>query len=352
MKALQTSLVLLTLGMGQAALADTGTYNPLAQVPSYYGTFGSGRTADPVLLIRDYLPWGGDIVPFFTANGCVVTVISSYDIGTVNLSDYCLVAVTTGTSGYGGVDYTQANVNGAVGLFTAYVLGGGTMLYQTGTWGGTIVLPGGVSTALDYDLTNNYSVAAWHIMATAMPYPAFTGYYASHDDLLGLPGTAEIIATGSNYGQVTAARYDLGSGHVLALTQPVECYIPGGYCYGNSPHFNQFEHNAIRYARRLGGCGDPVVGATDTPVAFELKGNHPNPFNPTTTIAFSLPETANANLSVYSLSGAKVATLVDGMTERGEHEVTFNGEALSSGLYIYRLEANGQIQSGRMLLVK
>jgi endo-1,4-beta-xylanase len=40
------------------------------------------------------------------------------------------------------------------------------------------------------------------------------------------------------------------------------------------------------------------------------------------------------------------------MTERGEHEVTFNGEALSSGLYIYRLEANGQIQSGRMLLVK
>ena len=347
MNALKTSLVLLTLGMSQIALADTGTPDPSMQIPSFPGQYGDARTADPVLLIRDFLPWGGDIVPFFTSNGCVVTVINSADIGTVNLTDYCLIAVTAGTTGYYDTIY-QDNVNAYVtnGAFGAYVTGGGVMLYQTGTWGGSILLPGGGYTYLSYDPDNWFTGP--HCTAWQMPYPQFNGNYASHDILVGVPGT---FIVGTN-GDPVAAQYTMGAGHVLVLTQPVECYIPGGYCYGQAPHFNQFENNAINCARALGNCGDPYVDANDSPVAFELKGNHPNPFNPVTTISFSLPETADANLSVFSLTGERVATLVNGMTERGEHQVSFNAEALSSGLYIYRLEALGQVQSGRMLLVK
>lgn len=354
MNALKTSLVLLTLGMCQVALADTGTPDPSMQIPSFPGQYGDARTADPVLLIRDFLPWGGDIVPFFTANGCVVTVINSADIATVNLCDYCMVVVTAGTTGYYDTIY-QDNVNAAVPLFEAYLSscnpGGGVMLYQTGTWGGSIQMPGGAYTVLDYDYDNWFQVAAGHCSAWLMPFPYFNGNYASHDDLLNLPGSAQVITSGT-FGQTTSTRYSYGTGVVFALTHPVECYIPGGYCYGQAPHFNQFENNIINCARTWGQCGDPVVDANDSPVAFELKGNHPNPFNPVTAISFSLPETADANLSVFSLTGERVATLVNGMTERGEHQVSFNAEALSSGLYIYRLEALGQVQSGRMLLVK
>jgi len=376
MKALLTTAVLLTLGA--SAMADTATYDPAMQVPGYYGTYGS-RTGEPVLLIRDFLPWGGDIVPFFTNAGTVVTVISSDQIANYDLSDYCLVAITAGTTGYYLPDVYQDNVNAALPLFTSYVQGGGIMLYITGTWGGTIQMPGGAFTQLDYDPENWF--AGPHYMATGMPYPNFTGNYASHDDLLGLPGNASIITTGS-YSQVTAAEWALGSGAVVAMTHPTECYIPGGYCYPSYSYFNQLETNAIEYARNLGTCGDPLpvdalltptldptgapaqsnyarkiweecnVGAEETPAAFALSQNVPNPFNPVTSISFTLAEAGQASLKVFDLAGREVATLVSGVLERGAHSVEFDGANLASGVYVYTLQAGATVESRKMVLMK
>jgi hypothetical protein len=268
MKTLLTSIVLMGLGLGSAALASTGADEHFSPIRSVPGTYGNLRTGEPVLLIRDILPWNGDIMPFFTAAGTVVTSITSDMITSTDLSDYCLIAVTAGTTGYGGDTYYQDNVNAAVGLFTAYVQSGGVMLYQTGTWGGSIMMPGGAYTVLQYDAENTF--VGPHYMSTSMPYPVFNGNYASHDDLLDLPASTNVIALGS-FGQVVAAEWTLGSGAVLALTQPVECYIPGGVCYGQAPHFNQFETNAIEYARSLGECGDPLpVAAQLSPVRENL----------------------------------------------------------------------------------
>lgn len=97
-------------------------------------------------------------------------------------------------------------------------------------------------------------------------------------------------------------------------------------------------------------CGS--ANAEDLPGAFTLEQNWPNPFNPTTTLRFSLSETMDANLSVYDLAGHRVSTLVDGLTERGAHSVSFDASTLSSGLYFYRLEAQGQIQTRKMVLQK
>ncbi len=92
---------------------------------------------------------------------------------------------------------------------------------------------------------------------------------------------------------------------------------------------------------------------TDLPVKAELHGNYPNPFNPTTNIRFSLPETAPVNLSVYNVNGRHVETLLGGqMMSAGEHTVPFNAAGLSSGVYIVRMETANRVMSSRMMLIK
>jgi len=92
--------------------------------------------------------------------------------------------------------------------------------------------------------------------------------------------------------------------------------------------------------------------AAQQPAAFALLGARPNPFNPTTTIGFALPEAAKVTLSVYDISGRQVATLVNGWRNAGSHEVVFDGSALASGIYIYRLSADNLSAVGKMVLMK
>jgi len=97
--------------------------------------------------------------------------------------------------------------------------------------------------------------------------------------------------------------------------------------------------------------GGPV-GAQEQPALFNLGANYPNPFNPTTTISFSMEETEVATLAVHDLAGRRLATLVDGLVERGAHEVSFDASALPSGVYFYSLESAGQSQTRKMVLTK
>ncbi len=94
-----------------------------------------------------------------------------------------------------------------------------------------------------------------------------------------------------------------------------------------------------------------------TPSSFELLGNYPNPFNPETTIAFRLDEPMRVTLQIYNLGGQKLITLVDDWRNPGLHRVIWNGKdaggrTLSSGIYMIRLQAGGQVQSKPVLLVK
>jgi hypothetical protein len=104
-------------------------------------------------------------------------------------------------------------------------------------------------------------------------------------------------------------------------------------------------------ARRLGGS------AGEVPDDFFLSANYPNPFNPMTTIRFGLPSAGQVRLSVFNVLGQKVIDLVDGEMLAGVHEVIWDGrnedgQAVSSGLYFYRLETAGFSQSRKMLLIK
>jgi surface protein len=90
----------------------------------------------------------------------------------------------------------------------------------------------------------------------------------------------------------------------------------------------------------------------ELPAVFTLDQNYPNPFNPTTTIRFGLPESADVSLEVYTVLGQKVMTLINENRSAGWHTVSFNGTGLSSGVYVYRIQAGGMVQTRKLMLVK
>lgn len=91
----------------------------------------------------------------------------------------------------------------------------------------------------------------------------------------------------------------------------------------------------------------------ELPGNFRLSQNYPNPFNPVTVIEYQLPVSSDVRLDLFDMLGRRVAVLVNERMESGQHEVTLDASRLSSGLYLYRLTANGRIvDSKKMMLVK
>jgi len=78
----------------------------------------------------------------------------------------------------------------------------------------------------------------------------------------------------------------------------------------------------------------------------------PNPFNPTTTFSIQLLSSGQVNLSIFDIGGCKVATLIDGFRNGGIHQVTFDATELPSGVYLYQLETELTIDSGKLVLLK
>jgi hypothetical protein len=117
------------------------------------------------------------------------------------------------------------------------------------------------------------------------------------------------------------------------------------------------------YAARLNGLWYAELTPTDVadkpelPGDFVLAQNFPNPFNPTTSIEFTLPSRQQVSLEVYNTLGQWVRTLVSDFKSAGRHSVTWNGtddagRAVSSGVYFYRLSTESFTTSRKMLLLK
>ena len=102
----------------------------------------------------------------------------------------------------------------------------------------------------------------------------------------------------------------------------------------------------------LFGWDEGLGEETALPTDFAVISSHPNPFNPATNLSFSLPQAGMTRLAIYDLSGCRVAELVNGWREAGNHQVVFNGSDLASGIYLARLEAGSNTATQKLMLLK
>jgi hypothetical protein len=155
-------------------------------------------------------------------------------------------------------------------------------------------------------------------------------------------------------------------------TQAVPASAPTGtYTYnayiGIHPYY-AYSEDSFTFEKLPAGDGTPIGSWNNTGESFEaglavsgdgtvpdahaLHRSYPNPFNPATTLSFSLAEAGLVSLKVYDITAREVAALVNGYRSAGVHEVTFDASNLASGIYVYQMQAGNFSASGKMVLMK
>jgi len=132
----------------------------------------------------------------------------------------------------------------------------------------------------------------------------------------------------------------------IVLDSMGDIYITGSSIGDNY----DYDYATIKYHQTQVGLEETVVSRQYR--SINLWQNSPNPFNPTTTIGYSLKESCAISLSVYSLLGQRVATVFEAVQEAGEHSVTWDASVFPSGVYFARLEAGGRSENVKMVLLK
>jgi len=130
-------------------------------------------------------------------------------------------------------------------------------------------------------------------------------------------------------------------------------YIVVGRSDSNDP--NNYDFYIVKLNPDNPSAADDI--APPRPTAFSLGTNYPNPFNPGTTIEYTLGRRAMVRIDIINLLGQTVCTLVHDLKEAGSHRITWNGtddagKPAATGVYLYRLQADGAVQARKMLLLK
>ncbi|HSQ74659.1 MAG TPA: T9SS type A sorting domain-containing protein, partial [Bacteroidota bacterium] len=121
---------------------------------------------------------------------------------------------------------------------------------------------------------------------------------------------------------------------------------------GSGSDVKQLDGGVYPLAFAVGTRPTDVPASAELPHAYLLEQNFPNPFNPGTQIRFLIPAAGKVTLRVYDILGREVATLVDAQLPAGQHTVLFDGSRLSSGVYLYRLDAENVMLAKQMILMK
>lgn len=121
-------------------------------------------------------------------------------------------------------------------------------------------------------------------------------------------------------------------------------------------YIDEIEFRA-RSSAALAKADEALNTSTALPQTYELLQNHPNPFNPSTTIGYQLPAAGHVTVRVYTMLGQPVVTLVDREMAAGKHSVVWDGrnergEFVATGVYLYRMEVAGVVQTRKLVLAK
>ncbi|HVO74612.1 MAG TPA: T9SS type A sorting domain-containing protein, partial [Ignavibacteriaceae bacterium] len=124
----------------------------------------------------------------------------------------------------------------------------------------------------------------------------------------------------------------------------------------NEKFKNSSTAEAIDFIKKSWDMKDAIDKQPVEIFSNEIKGfsldAYPNPFNPTTTIVFSLPQPGNVVIKVYDILGREVRTLVNEFKTEGQYKVEFNASSLASGIYFYRLQAGSYAQTKKIIVAK
>jgi len=224
---------------------------------------------------------------------------------------------------------------------------------------------GGSGWEIGYDIALNSSgnlfVAG---MTSSIDFPITPGVFDSTRDAT----DAFISKFDPNLANLSASTYLGGTavdqGFALTLNSSGEVYVGGETSSTDFPTtlgsydntYNGFDKDAF-ISKLDSNLSGGVVGIGDEqpdglPERFALSQNYPNPFNPSTRISFTIAEAGFTSLKVYDVLGDEVATLVNEELIKGEYEVEFSGNGLTSGIYFYQLKAGSFNQTKKMLMIK
>ena len=113
----------------------------------------------------------------------------------------------------------------------------------------------------------------------------------------------------------------------------------------------QFDHSIGEVVLNLNPTAVEEINS-DIPSDYALFNNYPNPFNPSTTISFSIPSEEFVSLKIFNSLGEEVADLINETKPAGNYSVSFDASELTSGIYFYKLKTSSFIQTKKMILVK
>ncbi len=142
---------------------------------------------------------------------------------------------------------------------------------------------------------------------------------------------------------------------MCTATIPNEAFIPESsmvkMCYSLVPKAAEYGAGLLIYFLNQTKIVN-VININKSQYQYKLFQNYPNPFNPTTTIIYSIPKTSLVTIKVYDILGREVKTLVNGQKLPGNYSIEFNAKNLQSGVYFYRLQTNGFIDTKKFILLK
>jgi len=168
----------------------------------------------------------------------------------------------------------------------------------------------------------------------------------------GLTDDSDEFATGSDgFGTANSDKVDKKSRGYFTFN--VSNVIKSGWEY-DTTHPNNVTSGSVQW----NVAGKIIAENSESiPTTTDLIGNYPNPFNPTTTIQYQLSEIQNVKLQIYSLTGKRIRTLINAEQTTGHHSVIWDGKdnlgtKVSSGIYIYKLQAGSFVKMYKMSLLK
>jgi uncharacterized protein YciU (UPF0263 family) len=348
---------------------DTWTVNQIVALGVYYNGFGPMPTAN-VYFYNDNAGFPGSLIT-------TVNAAPASDVGgtiTVNLPNIVLGSGTYWVSVQARMDFGAGGQWGWTGNSTpagdgaAWQNPGDGFVTGCTTWGREATCIAATESEKAYILSGEVSGggmscgdifffnAKCNMNGAAQAMVKATGDWSSTTVTFDLDGEDYVSTVNSNgtnsIAKMTVPHAGMGS-HTVTLEVPGGCYSPVTFnCQVDAtpdPEWDAMWAEALDL--------EAATALKAVPTETRIIGNYPNPFNPSTTIRYALSVDSPVSVRVYNMLGQEVATLVNGFQKAGEQSVEWHGtnnfgQAVASGLYIYRLQAGNSVMTQKMLFTK